>query len=54
MQYCHVYLVVESADHFLRNGPDVYSCFMDMCKAFDMDMHKNGTLEKVVKMLLLS
>ena len=30
------WLVIESTDHFLWNGSDVYSCFMDMRKAFDM------------------
>ena len=33
------WLVIESAHHFLRNGSNVYSCFMDMRKAFDMVKH---------------
>ena len=33
------WLVVESINHFLRNGSDVYTCFMDMKKAFDMVKH---------------
>ena len=30
------WLVVESINHFSRNGSSVYTCFMDMKKAFDM------------------
>ena len=30
------WLVVESVSHFLRNGNEVFSCFMDMKKTFDM------------------
>ena len=33
------WLVVETVNHFLRNGSDVYTCFMDMKKAFDMVKH---------------
>ena len=33
--------VVESIDYFLRNGSDVYTCMMDMSKAFD---HVNHSL----------
>ena len=33
------WLVVESINHFMRNGNDVYTCFMDMKKAFDMVKH---------------
>ena len=36
------WMVVESINHFLRNNSDVYACFMDMKKAFDMVKH--GTL----------
>ena len=36
------WLVVESVSYFTRSGSDVYSCFMDMKKAFDMVKH--GTL----------
>ena len=36
---CVLWLVIESAHHFLRDGSDVYSCFMDMRKAFDMVKH---------------
>ena len=36
------WLVVETVNHFIRNGSDVFSCFMDMKKAFDMVKH--GTL----------
>ena len=36
------WMVVESINHFLRNKSDVYTCFMDMKKAFDMVKH--GTL----------
>ena len=33
------WLVVESVSYFLRNGNEVFSCFMDMKKAFDMVKH---------------
>ena len=33
------WLVIESTDYFLRNGSNVYSCFMDMRKAFDLVKH---------------
>ena len=33
------WLVVESINHFSRNKTDVYTCFMDMKKAFDMVKH---------------
>ena len=33
------WLVVESISPFLRNGNEVFSCFMDMKKAFDMVKH---------------
>ena len=31
--------MVESTNYFLRNGSNVYSCFMDMRKAFDTVQH---------------
>ena len=33
------WLVVESIGHFTRNGSEVYTCFMDMKKAFDLVKH---------------
>ena len=33
------WLVVEGINHFRRNNTDVFSCFMDMKKAFDMVRH---------------
>ena len=33
------WLVVESAIDFLRNGNEVFNCFMDTKKAFDMVKH---------------
>ena len=33
------WLVIESISHFNRNGSDVFSCFMDMKKAFDTVKH---------------
>ena len=36
------WLVVESVSYYNRNGSDVYSCFMDIKKAFVMVKH--GTL----------
>ena len=33
------WLMVESSNYFLRNGSNVYSCFMDMRKAFDTVQH---------------
>ena len=33
------WLVVESASYFLRNNSEVFTCFMDMKKAFDMVKH---------------
>ena len=33
------WMVVESINHFTRNNSDVYTCFMDMKKAFDMVKH---------------
>ena len=33
------WLAVESISHFLRNGNDVYTCLMDMSKAFDTVKH---------------
>ena len=36
---CSTWLVVESVSYFLRNGNEVFSCFMDMKKAFDMVKH---------------
>ena len=35
----YTWLVVESVSYFLRNGNEVFSCFMDMKKAFDMVKH---------------
>ena len=37
------WLVVESIGHFRRNNSDVFSCFMDMSKAFDMVRHFQET-----------
>ena len=33
------WLVVETIEYFLRNGSDVFACFMDMTKAFDKVQH---------------
>ena len=33
------WLMVESTNYFLRNGSNVYSCLMDMRKAFDTVQH---------------
>ena len=33
------WLAIETIDHFLRNGGEVFSCMMDMTKAFDMVKH---------------
>ena len=33
------WLMIESINYFLRNGSNVYSCFMDMRKAFDTVQH---------------
>ena len=33
------WLAIETIDHFLRNDGEVYSCMMDMTKAFDMVQH---------------
>ena len=33
------WLMVENTNYFLRNGSNVYSCFMDMRKAFDTVQH---------------
>ena len=33
------WLAIETIDHFMRNGGEVFSCMMDMCKAFDMVKH---------------
>ena len=33
------WLAVESVSHFLRNGNEVYTCLMDMSKAFDTVQH---------------
>ena len=33
------WLAVESIAHFLRNGSEVYTCLMDMSKAFDTVQH---------------
>ena len=33
------WLVIESINHYSRNNNDVYSCFMDMKKAFDTVKH---------------
>ena len=30
---------LETIDHFLQNGSDVYTCATDMSKAFDMTLH---------------
>ena len=35
------WLVVESVSHFSRNNSDVFACFMDMKKAFDMVKHSS-------------
>ena len=34
-----MWLAVESVSHFLRNGNEVYTCLMDMSKAFDTVKH---------------
>ena len=41
------WLVVESVSYFLRNDSDVFSCFMDMPKAFDM-VHHSKLFKKLV------
>ena len=33
------WMVVETADYFLRNGSNVFCCMIDMKKAFDMVKH---------------
>ena len=33
------WLAVETIDYFLRNGSDVFTCVMDMSKAFDLVQH---------------
>ena len=33
------WLAIETIDHFLRNDGEVFSCMMDMTKAFDMVQH---------------
>ena len=33
------WMAVETVDHFVRNGSDVYACVMDMKKAFDTVQH---------------
>ena len=33
------WLATESIGHFLRNGSEVFTCLMDMSKAFDMVQH---------------
>ena len=33
------WLAIETIDYFLRNGSSVYSCLMDMTKAFDLVKH---------------
>ena len=33
------WMAVETIDHFMRNGSDVYTCVMDMKKAFDTVQH---------------
>ena len=33
------WLAIETVDHFLRNDGEVFSCMMDMTKAFDMVQH---------------
>ena len=33
------WLAVETISHYLRNGSEVFSCLMDMSKAFDMVQH---------------
>ena len=35
------WLVIESVSYFSRNGSDVFACFMDMKKAFDMVKHSS-------------
>ena len=42
------WLVVETIGHFRRNGSEVFSCFMDMKKAFDMVQH-SLLFEKLAK-----
>ena len=31
--------VVETVDYFMKNGSEVFSCAMDMTKAFDLTLH---------------
>ena len=33
------WMAVETVDHFMRNGSDIYACVMDMKKAFDTVQH---------------
>ena len=33
------WLVLESIDYFMRNGSEIFSCFLDMKKAFDTVKH---------------
>ena len=35
------WVAVESISYFLRNGSDVYTCLMDMSKAFDTVQHSH-------------
>ena len=43
------WLAIETIDYFLRNGSNVYTCLMDMTKAFDLVKHStlfNKLLDK--------
>lgn len=33
------WMVIETISYFMRNGSDVYTCCMDMTKAFDLVQH---------------
>jgi endonuclease/exonuclease/phosphatase family metal-dependent hydrolase len=56
------WLVVETIDHFVRNGSNVYTCVMDMKKAFDTVKHstlfhkllKRGIPEIYVRLLFIT
>jgi hypothetical protein len=56
------WLAVETISHFLQNGSEVYSCLMDMSKAFDRVQHshlfkkllKQGMPPLIVRFILAS
>ena len=50
------WLVVESTSYFLRNNSEVFTCFMDMKKAFDMVKHSllfKKLIERNVPMIFI-